>query len=94
MPLCRIEIEQTAADRWSVEVEAGHDWRFRCKRFVGTSFDNVIDQVIDAYREAVPVEPPKPPVVPSQPITPVENPFPTRVPRQRRQRRGQYGQML
>ena len=94
MPLCLINVEQTGPERWSVEMEAGHGWRFKAKRFTATSFDDMIEQIIDTYREQVPVEPPKPPVVPSPPLVafPVDNP--TRVPRQRRQRRGSRGEML
>jgi len=94
MGLCRIEIEQTGAERWTVEMEAGHGWRFKSQRFNATSFDDLMDKVIEAYQAAVPVEPAPPPRVPDQPLAPFPVTQPTRVPRQRRQQRGSRGQML
>ncbi len=49
MPLSRIEIEQTAADRWVAEVEVG-GLIARRATVRGSSFEEVMIAVEDAYR--------------------------------------------
>lgn len=72
MPNTLITIEELG-DRWVAEVEIGGMSTQR--RVVhGGSFEEVMDQIYMAYREARPEEPVKPPRVPDVPLIPVTMP--------------------
>lgn len=67
MPLSNIRIEQTARDRWVAEVEVGGT-AARRRRITCATFDDVVSEMIAAYREFVPHDPAVIPRVADQPL--------------------------